>query len=162
MSRKKQIEAAFRQAQREYAAGELPLPDENDPTINWPLHKYAVYLFNDKEGGSELLEVFCERGELRYETLIDSAVELEKRHFPHVAAILRKVAEKAKSHVDDIIKRKMEPWHPDPERRRQWLMAQWLRDRIKITGQSWDQLVAFYGIESWFEIPATDGAERTH
>jgi hypothetical protein len=166
MSRKQQIEAAFREAQRQYAAGELPLPDENDPTESWPLHKYCVWLFNDPDGGPELLEVFLEhRGIIKYEELVDTAAELERRHFPHVAAVLRKVAKNAPSGVDVIIDRPDEPYDRNPEdgeERRRSLLSRWLRDRVRITGQSWDQLIAFYGLQDWFEIPATNGAERVH
>ena len=50
MSRKQQIKAAFDETQRRYQAGDLLLPDgEINPTANWPLHKYAVYVFNDKD-----------------------------------------------------------------------------------------------------------------
>jgi hypothetical protein len=100
MSRKQLIEEQFKEARRQYEAGELPL-DEDNATANWPLHKYAVYLYNDEDGSPELLEVFLEHavaGVLRYEDLADNAVELERRHFPHVAEILWKVAENATLH----------------------------------------------------------------
>ena len=67
MSRKEQIERQFKEVQRQYAAGELPLPDEDDPTEHWPLAKFCVYLHNASDGGSELVEVFLERAEFRYE-----------------------------------------------------------------------------------------------
>jgi hypothetical protein len=184
MSRKQQIEAAFREAQRQYEAGELPLPDENDPTESWPLHKYCVWLFNDPDGGPELLEVFCEhRGIIKFEELVDTAAELERRHFPHVAAVLRKVAENAKSEVDDCIERdeaerlrRQRNGHRD---RGYWHLSQWLHGRVRITGQSWNELVRFYGLDEspwaalrdrdlicedgkWREFPATNGAERVH
>ena len=165
MTRKQQIEAQFREAQRQYAAGELPLPDENDPTGSWPLDKYCVWLFNDPDGGPELLEVFCERG-IKFEDLVDTAAELERRHFPHVAAVLRKVAENAPSQVDDEIER------DDAYRRKYgpaqglkdrgyWYVARFLQGRERITGQSRDELVAFYGLEEWLGI-ADNGAERMH
>ena len=100
MSRKQLIEEQFKEARRQYEAGELPL-DEDNATANWPLHKYAVHLYNDEDGSPELLEVFLEHavaGVLRYEDLADNAVELERRHFPHVAEILWKVAENATLH----------------------------------------------------------------
>jgi hypothetical protein len=149
MSRKQQIEAQFREAQRQYAAGELPLPDENDPTESWPLDKYSVWLFNAPEDGPLLLEVFLEhRGIIKYEALIDAAAELERRCFPHVAEILRKVAENAPSQLDDIIS----------DERRRWLMGRWLRGRVRITGQSWNELVRFYGLDKsgWMSLRARD------
>jgi len=160
MSRKQQIEAQFREAQRQYAAGELPLPDENDPTESWPLDKYAVWLFNDPDGGPELLEVFCERG-IKFEELVDTAAELERRHFPHVAAVLRKVAKNAPSQVDDIIDRPDEPYDRNPgdgDKRRHKLMGRWLRDRVRITGQSWNELVRFYGLDEsgWMSLRDRD------
>jgi len=161
MSRKQTIETQFKEVQRQYAAGELPLSDEGDPTADWPLAKYCVYLFNDKDGGAELVEVFLERGELRYEEIADAAVELERLHFPHIAEVLWKVAENAKSQVDDIIERKIEPYHRDPEGRRRWLMQQWLRGRVAVTGQSWKELIAFYGLLDWFG-GATNGAGTRH
>ena len=84
MSRKQLIEEQFKEARRQYEAGELPL-DEDNATANWPQHKYAVYLYNDEDGSPELLEVFLEHavaGVLRYEDLADNAVELERRHLP--------------------------------------------------------------------------------
>jgi hypothetical protein len=131
----------------------------NDPLNDWPVHKLVAWVYND--AGPDWLTAVLRHSDLRYEDLVDNAVELERRHFPHIAAILRKVAENAKSKIDDIIERPDEPYDRNPEdgdRRRRWLMAQWLRGRKKVTGQSWDELVAFYGVESWFDI----GAERMH
>jgi len=165
MTRKQQVEAQFKEAQRQYAAGELPLPDENDPMVDWPLAKFCVYLHNASDGGSELVEVFLERAEFRYEPIADAAVELERRHFPHIAEVLWKVAEKAKSQVDDIIERKIAAYHRDPEARRQWLIGQWLRTRMAVTGQSWNELVHFYDLRDWLGIgakEATNGAGTRH
>jgi hypothetical protein len=102
--------------------------------------------------------------DLRYEVLIDNAAELERRHFPHIAAILRKAAKSASSQVDDIIERPDEPYDRRPEdgdRRRRRLMSRWLQGRERITGQSRDELVAFYGLEEWLGI-VDNGAERIH
>jgi len=135
----------------------------SDPLNNWPVHKLAAWVYND--AGPDWLTALLKHADLRYEDLVDNAAELERRHFPHIAAILRKAAENAKSQVDDIIERPTEPYDRSPEdtdRRRRWLMGQWLRDRTRITGQSRDELIAFYGVESWFEIPATNAAERIH
>ena len=180
MARKQIIEAQFKEAQRQYAAGELPLPDQDDPTVDWPLDKFCVYLFNTSDGGPELVEVFLECGEFCYEPLADAAVELERRHFPHVAEILRRVAKSAKSQVDNIIACKIEPHHRDPNGRRQWHLTNWLYGRIKVTGQSWNELVRFYGLKDsgwmgfkdpdlicddgrrWREIRVTNGAECVH
>jgi len=107
MSRKQLIEEQFKEARRQYEAGELPL-DEDNATANWPLHKYAVHLYNDEDGSPELLEVFLEHavaGVLRYEDLADNAVELERRHFPHVAEILWKVADWDVLLVDTTLRR---------------------------------------------------------
>jgi len=127
----------------------------SDPLNGWPVHKLAVWVYND--AGPDWLTAMLRHVDLRYEMLVDSATELERRHFPHIAAILRKAAETAKSQVDDIIELPAEPYDrdfKDTDRRRWWLMARWLQSRAKITGHSRAELIVFYGLEEWF----TDGA----
>jgi hypothetical protein len=127
-----------------------------DPLSGWPVHKLAAWVYND--AGADWLTAVLRHADLRYEVLINNAVELERRHFPHIAAILRKVAKDALSEVDDIIELPTEPYDRGPEdtdRRRRWLLARWVQDRARITGHSRAELIAFYGIESWF----TDGAD---
>ena len=152
----------------------------SDPLNDWPVHKLAAWVYND--AGPDWLRALLKHADLRYEDLVDNAVELEKRHFPHVAAILRKVAQNAPSQVDDIIERggEEEWWRRygtvAVDQRKGWLVGQWLRGRVGITGQSWNELVRFYGLDEsgwatlrdrdlicengyWREI---DGAERVH
>jgi len=170
MTRKQLIEQQFKEELCQYEAGQLTL-DPNDALPEWPLHKLAVYIYLDKDCGREWLEVLLEHfsqspAGFRYELLADNAVELERRHFPHVAEVLWKVAENAKSEVDDCIERdeaerlrRQRDGHRD---RGYWYLSQWLRSRARTTGQSGAELIAFYGLQDWFEIPATNGAERVH
>ena len=72
-----------------------------DPLDGWPVHKLAAWVYHG--AGADWLTAMLKHADLRYEVLIDNAAELERRHFPHVAAVLRKVAENAPSQVDDEI-----------------------------------------------------------
>jgi hypothetical protein len=145
--------------EREVRAIEPEPIGASDPLNGWPVHKLAVYVFND--AGADWLTAVLRHADLRYEVLVENAAELERRHFGHVAKILRKVAETAKSEVDDIIERPAEPYDrdfQDTDRRRRWLLARFLQSRQKITGHSRAELIVFYGLEDWF----TDGADTVH
>ena len=135
-----------------------------DPLDGWPVHKLAAWVYHG--AGADWLTAMLKHADLRYEVLVDNAAELERRHFPHIAAILRKAAKDAPSQVDDCIER------DDAYRRKYgpaqglkdrgyWYVARFLQGRERITGQSRDELVAFYGLEEWLGI-ADNGAERMH
>jgi hypothetical protein len=153
---KEQLEAAFKDVQRQYQRGELPI--ENDPTASWPLDKYSVYVFNDKDGGPELLEVYLEHCGALFEELVDTATKLDDLHFPHIAKILRKVAESARSELDDIIEDKVPPYYRDVTARRRERIVYWLYQRMKATAQSWNALVELYSLakDGWVEFREPD------
>jgi hypothetical protein len=151
--------------EHERRAAELDPVDPNDPLNGWPVHKLAAWVYNG--AGADWLTAMLKCVGLRYEVLIDNAAELERRYLSHIAAILRKVAENAPSQVDDIIEREgEEEWWKRygtvvVNQRKSRLMSQWLQDRERITGQSRDELVAFYGLEEWLGI-ADNGAGTGH
>ena len=106
----------------------------SDPLNGWPMHKLAVWVYND--AGPDWLTAMLRHVDLRYEMLVDSATELERRHFPHIAAILRKAAETAKSQVDDIIENEPPDWvkpygQAAIDERKAWFLRQWLRSRVR-------------------------------
>ena len=158
----KSIDEMVAALERELRVTEPDPIGASDPLNDWPVHKLAAWVYND--AGPDWLTALLKHADLRYEVLTDNAAELECRHFPHIAAILRKAAETARSQVDDIAERPDEPYDKRPEdgdRRRRWLMCRWLQGREKVTGQSWDELVGFYGLEEWLGI-VDNGAERVH
>jgi hypothetical protein len=147
--------------ERELRVTEPDPVGSHDPLNDWPVHKLAAWVYND--AGPDWLTALLKHADLRYEDLVDNAAELERRHFPHIAEVLLKAAENARSHVDDIIEREppewVKPYGPTAvHKRRRWFLGQWLRDRAKITGQSQNELIGFYGLEDWLG----NGAERVH
>ena len=157
----KSIDEMVEALERECRAAELDPVDPNDLLNGWPLHKLAAWVYND--AGADWLTASLKHAGCRYEDLVDNAAELQRRHFGHIAEILLKAADSARSHVDDIIEREppdwVKPYGPAAvDRRRRWFLGQWLRDRAKITGQSQNELIGFYGLEDWLG----NGAERVH
>jgi len=141
----------------------------SDPLNGWPMHKLAVWVYND--AGPDWLMALLKHADCRYEILVDNALELERRHFGHVAQVLLKAAENARSHVDDIIENEPPDWvkpygQAAIDERKAWFLRQWLRSRVRDTGQSWNELVRFYGLDEsgWVKVSkhGAYGAETAH
>jgi hypothetical protein len=172
---REEIQQAMREAKAMVDAQSIDdlFSEPIDSTDRWPLHKTCVQVYNDKDEGPVFLEELLVHAGSRYELLADNARELERRHFGHVAEILWKVAENARSEVDDIIER--EQARPSRLHSPEWYVGQWARSRMQVTGQSRNELIAFYKLEEWLpnakvdyvydkegrrrDIPTSNGAE---
>jgi hypothetical protein len=107
----------------------------------------AVKTFLTHFGGEETCEVFE-----------DAARELRKCNLGHVGDVLLEFAEVLRSSVEAEINRERPEYYDDKAwaGKRRWYVSEWLRRRMRVTGQSWNELVRRHDLEEWADLIEPD------
>jgi hypothetical protein len=95
------------------------------------------------------------------EELEDTARKLDGKGLSHVGHVLRDIADELPSECDGIIEQELPDYFKRygpaaVKQQKTQLLARWLFERARITGQSRNRLVQRYGLEDWFDTTKQD------
>lgn len=129
------------------------LAQEGDSTpADWPLDMHVALIAGEYDVAAVrafLTHFVISRATC--EELEDAARELGKRNLSHIGDVLLEFAKGLPSEVEAEINRP-QPEHYDNKTwadKLSWHINQWLRRRMKISGESWNELVHKHHLEEW-------------
>jgi hypothetical protein len=142
----------------EFAANPESAQEGDSLPADWGLDMHVAYVA--KKCGLNAVPTFLRNfcAKETCETVEDASQQLRKRNLSRVADVLEEFIGNLPSEVEAEINRP-QPEHYDDKAwagKQGWHVSEWVRRRMKISGESWNELVRRHDLEEWAELIRPD------